>query len=103
MMVVEEGVELRMKRLDLSLRGAAEEAMPLGEVDSMMQHVQLRERLGFGLGAPVLMNVAHHAAPRVDIGCRPVVRSKQAVMQLLQPAGEDRVRGRSRRGEGGGR
>src|SRR5680860_909012 len=54
-----------------------------------------------GLRSPVGVNVAHHAAPGIDIGCSPVARAKQAVMQLLWPAREDGVR-RSSSSRGGG-
>ena len=43
MLLVEEGVESRMEGLDLILRDATEETMPLGEVDRVVQHVKLRE------------------------------------------------------------
>lgn len=65
--------------------------MALGKVNSMVQHVQLRESGNRCLRSPVLMNIAHHTAPGVDVGCGPDVRAKQAMMQLLQPAGEDGV------------
>ena len=74
--------------------------MPLSKVDRVMQHVQLRKCSDGGFRSPVLMNITHHAAPGVDIGCRPVVGAKQAMMQLLQPAGEDGVLCRSSSREG---
>lgn len=67
--------------------------MTLSEVDGVMQHMQLWKWLRMCFRLPVLMNVAHHAAPCVDIGRCPVARAKQAMMQLLQPAGEDGVGG----------
>lgn len=77
--------------------------MTLSELDGVMQHVKLRECSDGGLGTPVLMDVTHCSAPCIDICCGPVVGAKQAVMQLLQPAGEDGVGGRgcSRQGDRG--
>ena len=94
MLLVKERVERSMEGLDLRLGGTAKEAMALGEVDSMVQHVQLGKGVDGGFRSPVGVNITHHAAPGVDIGCRPVVGAKQAMMQLLQPAGEDGMRGR---------
>ena len=92
MLLVEESVESSVEGLDLSLGGTAEEPMTLGELDGVMQHVQLWKRVLSGLRTPVLMDVDHHSAPSIDIGSTPVVRAEQAMMELLQPAGEDRVR-----------
>ena len=91
MLLVEEGVESSMEGLDLRLGGAAEEAMTLGELDGVMQHVQLRKRVLGGLQLPVLMDITHHSTPSLDIGSTPVIRAKQTMMELLQPAGEDGV------------
>ena len=93
MLLVEEGVESGMEGFDLSLRRAAEKSMTLGEFDGVMQHVQLRKRVLRGFLTPVLMDITHHSTPSLDIGSTPVIRAKQAMMELLQPAGEDRVRG----------
>jgi len=43
MLLVKERVERSMEGLDLRLGSTAKEAMALGEVDSMVQHVQLGE------------------------------------------------------------
>ena len=93
MLLVEEGIEGSMKGLNLSLGDATEESPSLDEVNGVMQHVQLGKCGLRGLCRPVGVNVAHHAAPSVDIGGSPLVRAKQAMMQLLQPAREDGVRG----------
>ena len=103
MLLVEEGVERSVVGLDLRLAGSAKEAMSLGEVNSMVQHVQLGEGGDGGLRSPVAVNITHHAAPGVDVGCCPVTRAQQAIMQLLQPAGEDGVRSGSSSREGGRR
>src|SRR6478735_12206058 len=67
--------------------------MPLSEVDRVMQHVQLGKGSLRGLCAPVLMDITHHAAPCLDLIAAPVTRAQQAMLQLLQPAREDGVRG----------
>ncbi len=85
MLLVEERVERGVEGLNLRLRRAPEESMPLSEFDGVVQHVQLGERLGMGFRLPVLMDIAHCSAPGIDIARRPVVRVKQAMMQLLQP------------------
>jgi hypothetical protein len=51
----------------------------------------------------VLMNILHGGAPGVDIGCCPVVGVEQAMVQLLEPAREDRMRRGSSSREGGRR
>jgi hypothetical protein len=66
MLRVEERVELCVKRLDLLLRSAAEELMPLGEFDGVVQHVQPGEG-GFERPPHTNAEVIHHAAPRFDI------------------------------------
>ena len=66
--------------------------MTLSEFDRVVQHVQLRKWLLRSLAAPVGVNISHHSAPGIDIGSTPVVRVKQAMMQLLQPAIEDGMR-----------
>ena len=93
MLLVEEGIEGCMEGLNLSLRCAAEESPSLDEVNGVVQHVQLWKCVLSSLGTPVLMDISHHTAPCINIACCPSVRTKQAVMQLLQPARKDRVRG----------
>ena len=66
--------------------------MPLGEVDGVMQHVQLGKGGLLGLRAPVLMDVVHCTAPGVDVAARPVARVKKGMKQLLQPTGENGMR-----------
>ena len=41
----------------------------------------------------MLLDVIDHAAPGVNVDSTPVSRAKQAMMQLLQPARKDGVRG----------
>ena len=94
---MEEGVELRMERLNLSLRGTTEEAMPLRELQRVPQHVQLREWGLMGLRTPVLLDVAHHATPGLDVTRCPVAAVEQRTVQLLQPAAEEGVGGHGRR------
>ena len=72
--------------------------MSLGELDGVVQHVQLGEWLGMCFSLPVLMNIAHCSAPGIDICRCPLIGVEQAVVQLLQPAREDGVGG-----SGGGR
>ena len=57
MLLVEEGVERSVVGLDLRLAGSAKEAMSLGEVNSMVQHVQLGEGGDGGLRSPVAVNM----------------------------------------------
>ena len=57
-----------MSRIDLDDELARLEAMSLGEVDSVMQHVQLRKWLRVDLGLPVLLHIVHHASPCVNVG-----------------------------------
>ena len=49
----------------------------------------------------MLMDVIYCAAPCIDIATRPVVGTKKRMVQLLQPAGEDRVRGGGSSRKGG--
>ena len=91
--VVEELIEHRVVGLNLRLRRAAEKAIPLGEVDGMVEHVKLRERSDAGLRYPVLMNICHCGTPGVDIGGCPLLGVKQRMMHFHQPAGEDGMRG----------
>ena len=93
MLLVEEGIERGMEGLNLSLRRATEESMPLSEVDGVVKHVKLWESTGVGLCLPVLMDVIHCTAPGVDIGCCPVARVEERMMKLLKPSFEDRMRG----------
>ncbi len=92
MVEVEQLVESRVIRLDLSLGGPAEEAVALGEVDGMEEHVQLRKSVAARLRLPVLMNIRHHAAPGINFLRRPVFGMKQRMVQLFHPACEDGVR-----------
>ena len=66
----------------LRFRGAAEEAIALSKVNSVMQHVQLGKGVGSCFSSPILLNM-DTAAPGIDISCCPAVRVQQAVMQLL--------------------
>ena len=91
--VVKELVEHRMVGLNLSLRRTTEEAISLGEVNRVVEHVQLREWSDTGLGHPVRMDISHRGTPGVQIGCRPVLGVKQRMVHFHQPAGEDGVSG----------
>ena len=51
--------------------------MPLGELNGVAQHVQLGKGGDGGLRAPVLLDVVHHAAPRLDLVARPVAAVEQ--------------------------
>ena len=55
--------------------------------------MQLREWLGVSFGLPVLLDVVDGGTPGIDIGWCPVARAEERMVQLLQPAGEDGVRG----------
>src|SRR5690606_1956852 len=76
MLLVEQRVEGSVERLDLRFARTPEEAMPLSEVDGVMQHVQLGKGCLRGLCAPVLMNITHHTAPCVEIGRCPDISTK---------------------------
>ena len=101
MLLVEEGIEGGMTGLDLCLRRTAEEAIALGEVDGVLEHVQLRERLRTCFRLPVPLDVIDRHAPGIDVGCCPVTRVEERIVQLVQPTGEDGVGGLHTVGDGG--
>ena len=99
MLLVKECIERGVERLDLRFRRAAQEAMALGELQRVAEHVQLGEGLGGGLAAPVLLDVVHRAAPRLDVVPLPFALVEEAIVKLLQPALEDGEGGLSRCGD----
>ena len=93
MLLVEKGVQRGMAGLNLRLRSSAQEAVTLSELCRVSEHVQLREWLGVSFRLPVLLDVIDCGAPGIYVGWSPVARMEKRMMQLLQPAGEDGVRG----------
>ena len=71
-----------MCRLDLSLRRATEEAITLGEVNGVVKHVKLGERLGMCFSSPVLMDVAHCSEPGIDLGLSCILNSDMMISGL---------------------
>ena len=97
MLLVEERVECGVEGLDLRLRHTTEEAVTLSELDGVMQHVELGERLGVGLHLPVLVDVMDGCTPLLDLLRRPVALVQEVIVQLLQPAIQRGVPRRARR------
>jgi len=93
MMIVEEGVEGGMGGLDLCFRSATEEAMPLGELQRVAEHVQLRECGLIGGGRPVLLNIIHCCTPILDLLWCPLSLVQEVIVQILEPSLESREGG----------
>ena len=65
--------------------------MPLGELQRVSQHVELRESGLTSLARPVLLYVIHCCTPLLDLLQLPVVLVEKMIMQTHEPSLEGRV------------
>ena len=80
MMIVEKGVEGGMSGLNLRLGSATEESMPLGELEGVAEHVQLRECGLRGGRRPVLLDIIHCRTPILDLLRCPLLLEQEVIV-----------------------
>ena len=80
MLLVEEALELMVIGLNLRLGGSSEESMPLGELEGVAEHVQLRECGLVSLGTPVLLEIVHCSTPVLDLLLCPLLLVQEVIV-----------------------